>query len=176
MNARIPERLLTARMTCERLAPAHERDLARLMLDPRVGATLWPRPEPPSEADVHQSFADRLEHWEIHGFGLWFLRDSEGGEMIGRGGLQYTAATGAQVVEAAWTVRPELWGRGFATELAEATVRVAFDDLGLDELIALTLIDNLASRRVMEKSGFAFVRELVHVGLLHTLYVCRRET
>jgi RimJ/RimL family protein N-acetyltransferase len=131
-------------------------------------------PEPPSAADVHQSFADRLEHWETHGFGLWFLRDSERGEMVGRGGLQYTDATGGRAVEAAWAVRPELWRRGLATELAEATVRVAFDDLNLDELIALTLTDNVASCRVMEKSGFAYEREFVHVGLPHVLFVRRR--
>ena len=36
-----------------------------------------------------------------------------------------------------------------------ASVAVAFDALGLHELIAITLPENLASRRVMEKAGFA---------------------
>ncbi len=36
-----------------------------------------------------------------------------------------------------------------------------------------TLPDNLASRRVMGKAGFAYEREIEHAGLPHVLY--RRE-
>ena len=53
-------------------------------------------------------------------------------------------------------------------------MRVAFEYLGLDELIALALIENIASRRVMEKSGFVYERDLVHVGLPHVAYIRRR--
>ena len=38
------------------------------------------------------------------------------------------------------------------------------------DLIAFTLPDNLASRRVMEKAGFAYEREILHAGLPHVLY------
>jgi RimJ/RimL family protein N-acetyltransferase len=47
---------------------------------------------------------------------------------------------------------------------------VAFDVLDLHELIAITLPDNLASRRVMEKTGFAFDRPIEHAGLEYLLY------
>ena len=94
--------------------------------------------------------------------------------MVGRGGLQYTDAIGGFAVEAAWTIAPERWGEGLATELAVASVAVAFDVLELDELIAITLPDNLASRRVMEKAGFAYDRPIERDGLdRHVLY--RRE-
>ena len=42
------------------------------------------------------------------------------------------------------------------------------------ELVAFTLPDNLGSRRVMEKSGFVYERDIVHVGLAHVLYRHRR--
>ena len=53
------------------------------------------------------------------------------------------------------------------------SVEVAFNDLGLREIVAFTLPDNLASRRVMEKAGFVYDREVTHVGLPHVLYVAR---
>ena len=74
---------------------------------------------------------------------------------------------------AAWPSRrrgrssPSAGGKGLATELARASVRVAFGSLRLREIIAITLPDNLASQRVMEKAGFAYGRDIVHVGLVH---------
>ncbi len=170
MKALIPERLHTNRMIAERLAPGHEAELVRLSLDPRVYATLWPFPFPPTAADVRDGLRRQLDLWDRHGFGLWLLRDLESGGFVGRGGLEYTAAPGRLAVEVAWAIVPERWGEGLATELAHAAARVAFADLDISELVALTLPGNTASRRVMEKAGFTYDREILHAGLPHVLY------
>ena len=39
---------------------------------------------------------------------------------------------------------------------------------------AFTLPDNIASRRVMEKAGFSYERDILRVGLAHVLYRLRR--
>lgn len=164
------ERFETARLVCQRIefdqAPEH----LRLLLDPRVSTTLWPRAQAPTEADVLASVAAKADHWERHGFGMWLLRDRQTGEMVGRGGLQYTYTAGLNDVEAGWAVVPERWGQGLATELAQACVEVGFDHLHLLEIIAFTQPTNLASRRVMEKAGFLYARDIVHAGLPHVLY------
>jgi [ribosomal protein S5]-alanine N-acetyltransferase len=159
----------TLRMTGEPIGPEHEAAVAGLMLDPRVYRSR-PWASAPTLADVHASLADKRDHWERHGFGLWLLRDRHTGRVVGRGGLQYTDAIGGFSVEAAWTIAPERWGEGLATELAVASVAVAFDALDLTELIAITLPENLASRRVMEKAGFAYDRPIEHAGLEYVLY------
>jgi len=164
------ERLETKRMILERLRPEHGPEQLRLLLDPRVSATLWPRVQPPTELDVLDGLSAKVEHWNRHGFGMWLLRDRDTGEMVGRGGLQYTFTAGLNDVEAGWAIIPARWGQGLATELAHACVEVAFRCLALLEIVAFTLPDNLASRRVMEKSGFAYEREIVHAGLPHVLY------
>lgn len=170
MKATAPTDLDTLRMRGEPLGPQHEAEMEKLTLDPRVYRTLWPWSYPPTRADVRSSLADKRLHWQRYGFGLWLLRDRTTGELVGRGGLQYTDAIGGFAVEAAWAILPERWGQGLATELARASVQVAFDSLQLSEVIAITLPDNHASRRVMQKAGFAFDREIVHVGLPHVLY------
>jgi RimJ/RimL family protein N-acetyltransferase len=164
------DRVETKRMILERLRPEHGPEQLRLLLDPRVSATLWPRARPPTELDVLDGLAGKVEHWNRHGFGMWLLRDRDTGEMVGRGGLQYTYTAGLNDVEAGWAILPERWGQGLATELAHACVEVAFGPLYLLEIVAFTLPGNLASRRVMEKSGFAYEREIVHAGLPHVLY------
>jgi [ribosomal protein S5]-alanine N-acetyltransferase len=164
------ERVETARMVLERLRLEHAPEQLELLLDRRVSATLWPRTRPPTEADVLDGLAAKVDHWERHGFGMWLLRDRETGEMVGRGGLQFTYTAGLNDVEAGWAIVPERWGEGLATELAHACVEVGFEQVGLLEIIAFTLPSNLASRRVMEKAGFRYDRDIVHAGLAHVLY------
>jgi ribosomal-protein-alanine N-acetyltransferase len=162
--------VLTRRMVCEALVPAHAPELSVLLRDPRVARTLFPDGRSPSEAEIEDGLGQKARHWEEHGFGLWLLRDRGSGAMVGRGGLQHTGATGEDEVEIGWAIVPERWGQGLATELAEASIETGFEDLGLDGVIAFTLPDNVASRRVMEKTGFRYEREFVHEWLPHVLY------
>jgi RimJ/RimL family protein N-acetyltransferase len=170
MSVRSLDRIETSRLICERLQPDQAEEVARLLLDPRVARTLWPHMQPPTRADLDESMRARCVHWDRFGFGLWLLRDRHTGEMVGRGGLQYTYVAELQAVEAGWAIVPERWGEGLATELAKTCVEVGFGDLELREIVAFALPDNLASRRVMEKSGFLYDRPIVHVGLPHVLY------
>jgi RimJ/RimL family protein N-acetyltransferase len=174
MSTSTIERIETERMILERLRLEHAPEQLRLLLDPRVSLTLSPRGQPPSEAEVIDGLAAKVEHWNRHGFGMWLLRDRETGEMVGRGGLQYTYTAGLNDVEAAWAIVPGRWGQGLATELAHACLETAFGPLDLLEIVAFTLPVNVASRRVMEKSGFAYERDIVHAGLAHVLYRRRR--
>jgi ribosomal-protein-alanine N-acetyltransferase len=161
-------------MVCERLRIDHLGDIARLLRDPRVAATGWPGEEPPSEDDVVRSVTAMERHWERYGFGMWLLRDRANGEMVGRGGLQWaTYVKDLDDVEAGWSVVPERWRQGLATELARAAIDVAFGPLELSEIVAFTRPDNIASRRVMEKTGFVYDREIVHASLPHVLYRLR---
>jgi [ribosomal protein S5]-alanine N-acetyltransferase len=114
--------------------------------------------------------ATRLEHWERYGFGLWLLRDRRTGEFVGRGGLQWTDVADLNKVEAGWAIVPKRWGQGLATEFASASARTAFEQLGLSEVVAFTLPNNVSSRRVMEKVGFTYERHIEHTGLPHVLY------
>jgi RimJ/RimL family protein N-acetyltransferase len=158
------------RLTGERLRAEHAAELEPLVLDGRVWPTLWPHPWPPTRDDVIAQLAEMTSHWQRHGFGLWLLRDRVSGAAVGRGGLEITRATGHDEVEVAWMIAPDRWGQGLATELARCALEVGLVELGLIEVVALTLPHNRASRRVMEKTGFVYERELEHAGLPHVLY------
>jgi [ribosomal protein S5]-alanine N-acetyltransferase len=100
--------------------------------------------------------------WERDGFGLWMLFDAATGEPVARGGLERTEFDGRPEVELAWLVTPERWGEGIATELGAAAIEVAFGTLGLPDVVAFTLPDNLPSRRVMEKLGLQYEKAAPH--------------
>jgi RimJ/RimL family protein N-acetyltransferase len=170
------ERVETPRLLATRLTEDDLPELLRLARDPRVAATLSLTRSPPSEADVRAGLIEAIGHWELHGFGLWLLRDRSRRAFVGRGGLQHTWVTGENEVEAAWAIVPELWGRGLATESARASIAAAFGPIGLAEVIAYTRPDNVASRRVMEKTGFESERAFVTQGVEQVLYRCDRTS
>ena len=170
MTSATIERVETPRTVLERMRMDHLPDMIRLLRDPRVAENLWPEIGVPSERQVTEGIAAKEEHWERHGFGLWVQRDLETGELVGRGGLQWTHVAGRDEVEVGWAVVPELWGQGFATELAKASIETAFGPLELEEIVAVTGPDNTASRRVMEKSGLTFDQDTVYAGLPSVLY------
>lgn len=170
------ELLYTERLVCRRLRAQDEADICRLMLDPAVTPTTWPFARPPTPGDVREALSAKLEHWERHGFGLWLVLDRASGAMVGRGGLQHTSSPALNAVEVAWAIVPERWGQGLATELARAALDAAFAQLRLLEVVAMTLPDNLASRRVMEKAGLVHDGEVEHAGLPHVLYRARAAT
>jgi RimJ/RimL family protein N-acetyltransferase len=171
---RAPETVLTERLALERITPGDEPVLSPVFRDPRVAATLSGSGRPPSAAQVHERHLTKLAHWEQFGFGMWVARDRATGVVVGQGGLQHAFAKGLHDIEAAWTIAPERWGEGLATEIALASVETAFGALALERVIALTTPENGASRRVMEKAGFGFARKVRDRGLLLLLYVLER--
>jgi ribosomal-protein-alanine N-acetyltransferase len=56
-------------------------------------------------------------------------------------------------VEIGWRLASDYWGFGYATEGARAVLAVAFGELRLREVVALTFHLNVRSRRVMERLG-----------------------
>ncbi len=56
-----------------------------------------------------------------------------------------------------YAVAPRYHGRGIATHAVRAMIPIAFDPhgLALERLQAVAAVDNIASRRVLEKAGFS---------------------
>jgi ribosomal-protein-alanine N-acetyltransferase len=157
----------TARMLLRRMRRDDYDDLARMHRDPRVMATLG---GVPTEEVLRERFERHLKSWERDGFGWWVLREPQTGALIGRGGLRRLEHEGRPEVEVGYGLNAAFWGRGLATELACESVRVAFETLGLPDLICFTLPTNRASRRVMEKAGFRYERDGVWADLPHVFY------
>ena len=85
--------------------------------------------------------------------GFHALLEKESGRYIGEAGiLSITPRANRCVI--GYNLLPAFWGRGYATEIAGALVDYAFDVLKLERVEALTQEANLASRRVLEKTGF----------------------
>lgn len=85
------------------------------------------------------------------GFCMGSLVRREDGAVIGIGGLQPMRGSGE--FETGWWVRRDLWGQGYATESALASLRHGFEVAGLERIVAVADPANAASIGVMRKVG-----------------------
>jgi [ribosomal protein S5]-alanine N-acetyltransferase len=167
-------RIETPRLDGSPLADNNFADLRMLHADPRVAATLTVDGRPLSEELTRRFLARAAEHWRTYGFGLFGFCGRERGEFVGYCGIRHTIVEAADTIELMYAIRSEFWRMGFATEMARASVRFAFERAGIEELVAFTLVHNVGSRRVMESCGFRYQRDITHAGLPHVLYRLHR--
>lgn len=95
-------------------------------------------------------------------FGAWAVVERSTGVLAGSVLLK-PLPDGAGEIEIGWHLHPDSWGRGLATEAGGALLARGFA-LGLDEIWAVTHLDNQRSAAVCTKLG---MREL---GVTHRWY------
>jgi len=143
----IPE-LTTARLRLRGFEDRDRAPFAALNADPAVMAHF------PSTLDRAASDAliDRIrERWANDGYGLWAVERREDAAFLGFTGVARLPYLDAP--EVGWRFAQFAWGRGYATEAAEAAVAHGFGPFDLAEIVSVTTIGNARSRRVMERLG-----------------------
>lgn len=164
------DRFTTPRLRAERLTERHWDALRRMDEDPGFMAFLG---GVRGEAGTAVYLERNLAHWARYGFGLWMLHDREGDEVVGRAVLRHLEVEEVDEVEVGYGFLPAWWGRGLATEIARATVRLGLERLGLPSLVAVTRPENTGSRRVLERAGLQLEREVPIAGEGHLLFRIR---
>jgi [ribosomal protein S5]-alanine N-acetyltransferase len=162
-----PDIVETARLRGERLASRHWDIWRRMGADARIMTTLggfW------TEAEARERLEWNCSHWEQTGHGQWlfFMKDST--SFVGRCGIRKMIVSVKEEVELGYSVIPELWGQGFATEMGVTALQVAFEQFEYPSVVAFTLVNNEPSERVMRKLGFSFENNITHAGQPHVLY------
>jgi RimJ/RimL family protein N-acetyltransferase len=160
------EQFSTTRLAAERLQRHHLADLVALHLDPEVSRYLGGVRSP---AATETWLADSIAHWERRGFGLWALQ-LRSGEFAGRAGMRHHVLDGVDEIEIVFTFKRALWGQGLASEITQALVTLGLSQLNLPSLIGVVATANAASRRVLEKSGFALERSRQYRGEAVVIY------
>lgn len=145
----------TRRLEARRLTLGDLPDLVRLHLDPEVSRFLGGVRSPEATAAYLDT---NMRHWVDHGFGLWTLRTRDG-SFVGRAGLRYVDVEGVVELEIAYTFVREAWGKGLATEIAEALVDRWRTRLPDPSLVGLVMKGHVASEWILQKVGLSYERD-----------------
>jgi [ribosomal protein S5]-alanine N-acetyltransferase len=150
MLGAMPPTLRTARLL---LPPVQDDDLPALHAhwnDPRVGRYLWDA-NPVPASTVADLIARSHHTFRTAGWGLWTLRPTPAGPLIGVCGL--TPFEHGPGVELLYSLAPAHWSKGLATEATTAVLTHAFATLGLPEILATTDDANEPSLRLLTRLG-----------------------
>jgi RimJ/RimL family protein N-acetyltransferase len=147
-------------------------DLFRLGSDPDVMRYVPDKPM----ANVDEARETLLSHpiadYQQHGFGRWACIVKATRQNVGFCGLKHLKEM--KEVDLGFRFLPAHWGKGLATEAAQASVDYGFRRLALDHIIGLSHPDNQPSIRVLEKVGMQFVDVVRPYGFPMLRYVVRR--
>jgi RimJ/RimL family protein N-acetyltransferase len=91
-------------------------------------------------------------------FGPYFIHRREDDLVVGEIGGAFVDAQGT--IEVGYAVVKSQWNRGYATAAVEAFVWKAREASEVRRIVAHTPIERPQSGRVLEKAGFAIVREV----------------
>ena len=152
----------------------------RLRLNPLVAddldlaLELWTDPEVVeyvcdvmAEAEIRQEISDSTKRGGNGGIGIWCIADRKTGEKLGstyllpmpidKDDTDFSLVVMGQMpdaeIEIGFFLKRSAWGRGYATEVCKRLLQFAFQEVSLNEVVASVDEDNVASKKVLEKSG-----------------------
>lgn len=152
----------TQRLTLRGFVPADIPALHKIVSQREV-LRYFPRTEPWERERVERWLNSQPVHWQTHGFGWYLVEQQATAQLMGWCGLRVLEDTNE--IEVLYLFDKPFWGQGFASEAARRCVEDGFRHYRLKLIIGLTLLGNIASQRVLEKSGLVFVHQAQYFGV-----------
>jgi len=123
--------------------------------------------EPMTEEEIRQDMSNVTKRGGNGGIGLWCIADRKTGEKLGdtyllpmpidQDDTDFSLVVMGQMpdadIEIGYFFKRSAWGRGYATETCKRLLQFAFQEVLLNEVVASLEEENVASKKVLEKSG-----------------------
>jgi RimJ/RimL family protein N-acetyltransferase len=111
----------------------------------------WTSRTPDEVQDFIQMFLDHQKQEPRNKF-QFALTLKPSGQLIGNCGVRRDSP-GALEGDIGYELDPRFWGRGYATEAAQAVLQFGFTQMSLHRITARCVAENTASAHVLEKLG-----------------------
>ena len=146
--------LQTQRLLLRPMRVSDTDDMYEYAKDPEVTRYLLWRPHTCRE--YTRSYLEYLAgRYRLGAHYEWAMIHRESGRMIGTCGFASIDCPNA-CAELGYVLNPDFRGQGLVVEAARCVMDFAFNTLSLHRIEARYMIENLASRRVMDKLGMRF--------------------
>ncbi len=137
---------------------AIHREVARLLLDGRTPQGVLFAPGYPSQFSLE--VMELVVGAQKPGrFGPFFMVRKTDGAVVGEIGCSVDDASATGHV--GYSVVEPSWGHGYATEALRALLSHVLVEPGVRRVVAQTMVEHTASRRVMEKAGMRYCEQRV---------------
>ena len=161
--------LETERLYIRKIQAADEKGFFELDSDPEVHRYLGNKPVKTIE-EARAAIRHIFQQYEDNGIGRWAVIEKATGDFIGWTGLKFiTTEINKQIhyYDLGYRLIRKYWGKGYATETAEATLIHGFETMNLSEIYAMVDVQNKASKNVLEKAGLQCMETFNYQGDEH---------
>jgi RimJ/RimL family protein N-acetyltransferase len=146
--------LQTERLRLHEMTEADAENVYRLNRDPQVVKYVGEPPLTGVEQALGILHSRIFPQYRDHGVGRWAVVLKTSGAFIGWCGLRYEPEEDAY--DLGFRFFQDQWGRGYATEAAQAVLDYGARNLPGARIEGKALVENVASIRVLEKIGMRF--------------------
>ncbi len=164
--------------------------------DVDIALELWTDPEvlifvcdAMTEEEVRQEMPDSIKRGGNGGIGIWCIADRKTGEKLGDSyllpmpidtdGVDFSLVVMGQMpdadIDVGYFLKPSAWGQGYATEVCKRLLQFAFQEVSLNEVVASVDDHNVASKKVLEKSGLIDRGRTRSYGKVSPIYRITRD-
>ncbi len=136
-----------------------------------AGMTEYMEPLYEWEEELAYTKAYIANMYQYYGYGMWLVKDRNTYELIGRAGLNNLEFEGQYLLEMGYAIDVSRQRMGYATEVCEAVIEYAkAAELGYEKLYCFVQEGNEASKALLKRLGFAFLRHCIRNGRKMELY------
>lgn len=149
----------TERLILREILEEDEKALFELDSDPDVHEFVGKKPIETLE-QIKMVITFIRQQYLDYGVGRWAVVEKSSGNVIGWAGLKFIdeKVNGHKdFYELGYRLMKKHWGKGYATEASKAIVEFGFEELEAEDIYAMTDPKNLASKKVLEKTGFKYI-------------------
>jgi [ribosomal protein S5]-alanine N-acetyltransferase len=105
--------------------------------------------------------------------GRWYVAEKDTNRLIGTFSILYMQ--GDVDYHIGYALMPSEWGKGFATELLTEGILYFFTNFSKSRLFAITQPENIASEKVLAKTGFRLCGSITNESGLLNLFAINRS-
>ncbi|MCB0699174.1 MAG: GNAT family N-acetyltransferase [Chitinophagaceae bacterium] len=113
------------------------------------------------------------EDYQKNSYGRWSTIIKDTNEIIGWCGLKYIKEI--DETDLGFRFKKKYWNKGYATEASIACLELGFNKHKLDQIVGQVYKEHAASRRVLEKVGMSFWKELYDDDESWLVYGIKKE-
>ena len=155
------DEITTERLLLRRLRLEDYEDYCEILMKREV--TKWLGSGKDNTRENIKAVMNRFEKlWEENSYGVWGVLIKENNELIGHCG--FLPIANSTDIELLYAFSPKIWGHGYATEAAKASVDYAKNIYKWNSIVALAYHDNKSSVKVLNKLGFRYIEDQEHFG------------
>ena len=158
----------TKRLYVRKITSEDAKALSKVLADPLV--MQYSTVGVHSQEQIYDYIANCKKQYDLNGFGHWAVYNSSNHEFVGVCGLNKHKVEADDIIHINYRLAADQQGKGYAVESVFGVLDFAKNHLKLSTIHALIESANVSSVKVINRTGFKFVKSSVFRGFNVDVY------